>query len=308
LHDERAVRRFLAGLHRPHGRERQRRRPGGGHLRLHQRCRVRRRRPGMSTVTRDQRILAERCDHLRGPGWQQLLAASPCTSPDFPSCAVLAGIDICDFSSRVCNLCLDDEQCVSSVGSGGPVCDGPLFGLDVSGTAVASWTADCPAGDSCISDGSHSSILGICVASFSRCMPESCGGFYCNWDSGACVEVSDIETFPSCVSDADCEEKVCWEGSLCRLPRPARCTPVGQTHNQPCLSAADCSDGEGCQRREPHLWHLSRSELQVGSYGPPWATSDRDRCHKCGSRRCTPRRLNSRPALSTAGCGSARQA
>jgi hypothetical protein len=220
---------------------------------------------------------------IYGPQAGSNFCGVACTSPDFPSCAALAGTgtldasdtdDICNLATRVCDWCLHDEECTSSVGSGGPVCDGPLYGANAAGQYPPGYCgcvldADCPAGDACISDGSHSSFLGICTASFSRCTPESCGGYFCNWDSGACVNVSDFETLPSCVSDADCDEKVCLEGSCVRCKDPARCTPATQTNKQPCQSAADCPDGEGCNSQSNTCGTCLGPTAQGGPYDCP---------------------------------------
>ena len=161
----------------------------------------------------------------------------PCTSPDFPSCAALSGVDICDLTARVCDLCVTDEQCDSSVGSGGPFCDANLPCVSV-GYCGCILDADCPAGDSCLSGGSHSTCLGICTTSFSRCTPETCGPNFCNWDGGACVNVADVLTFPSCVNDADCTGGVCFEGTCVMCDDDADCVHAGETVKTHCCPNA----------------------------------------------------------------------
>jgi len=210
----------------------------------------------------------------------------PCTSPDFPSCAVLTGLDICDIRNRVCDLCVPDEQCVSSVGSGGPFCDYYLPTSPV-GYCGCILDADCPAGDSCLSEGTHSTALGICVPSFSRCTPESCGeGWFCNWDSGACVNLADILSFPSCVNDADCSDPfpVCVEGACVGCGSDADCVHAGQTRATLCCSSgrteAACDGlGEllnicvsGCATDQDCVGNADGPSCQAGQCGCPTST------------------------------------
>ena len=160
----------------------------------------------------------------------------PCTSPEFYSCWTLTGYDICELQDRVCALCVVDEPCMSTLGSGGPFCDVALaVGPGYCGCIL---DADCPARESCLSEHTHSPFLGACTASFSRCTPETCGGLFCNWDSGACVDLPDLVTFPSCVHDADCADGVCFEGACVSCRDDAECVHGGETLNTHCCASA----------------------------------------------------------------------
>jgi hypothetical protein len=114
---------------------------------------------------------------------------------------------------------------MSSVGSGGPFCSNEIF--LTGGVCLCILDADCPAGDSCV---------GICVPSFSRCTPETCDGYFCNWDSGTCVNIWNAETFPSCVVDADCSHGFCVEGTCAGCRDNTDCIHAGQTVATFCCS------------------------------------------------------------------------
>ncbi len=168
----------------------------------------------------------------------QSFCGVPCTSPEFPSCLSLTGYAICDIQSRICGYCEDDEQCMSSVGSGGPFCGGDYNGPPFCACLLDS---DCPAGDSCLAYGpTAKAFLGTCVPTFSRCAPGSCGGFFCNWDTGACVNGSNVESFPSCLNDADCGggAPVCVEGACAECGHDADCVHAGPTRATVCCSRA----------------------------------------------------------------------
>ncbi len=171
----------------------------------------------------------------------------PCTSPAFSSCAALTGVDICNLTLHLCSWCVTDEECESSVGSGGAYCDGEFVNMPPPpGFCGCILDSDCPDGDSCLSYESHSTFLGTCVPTFSRCTPESCGGFFCNWDSGACVNDSNAASFPSCVNDADCSNAVCFEGACVECPGCTAAPGCSGSGCRSCSSPLDCPDDQGC--------------------------------------------------------------
>jgi len=129
----------------------------------------------------------------------------PCTSQSFPSCQAYVGLAVCDSSTGLCSACSSDQQCSTSFGSQGPDCGVDVGGPGLCGCGVDS---DCPAGESCLASAprgsSSSDPFGICTPTPSRCTPGSCGGYFCDWDSGSCVNNANQSYATTCLSDYDC--------------------------------------------------------------------------------------------------------
>ncbi len=190
------------------------------------------RRPGLPPARDEHR--AER------PGKASLsngFCGIPCTSPLAAPCDSLPlGTPICNQGSGLCVQCSADQQCKAAAGAKGPRCDATLGGRGDCGCLLDS---DCPAGKVC----ANGSFLGACELPSPSCTPATCGGSFCNWDSGICGFDLAASPEPSCLTDYDCSHD-----PTARTPTPfcdARGYCVGCRENADCVASGLAALGDG---------------------------------------------------------------
>jgi hypothetical protein len=89
----------------------------------------------------------------------------------------------------------------------------------------------------------------------SRCTPSSCGGYFCNWEDGGCVNGADVTAVPSCLDDYGCGPGAfCVSGACAECRTDADCRALGQAGLEAasatyCCQAGnpDCPNGNICK-------------------------------------------------------------
>ena len=166
---------------------------------------------------------------------------------------------------------------------GGPICD---YGSGGHGNCGCLQDRDCPLGETC----QAGAFLGICTATLAHCSAGSCPGYFCDWDSGTCVNNLTMSTMPSCITDYDCAAlgaigSLCDNGTCIACRSSADCVANGSAaagastcclSGNPACGAASfanntcedvCSDDQDC----------------VGnSYGPSCVVGDAGIAAHCG--------------------------
>jgi len=220
----------------------------------------------------------------------------PCTAPNVPDCASVSNLrnnsgaafdPFCNPSTGLCEPCTSDQQCQADPASGGPVCSD-------AGRCGCRSDSDCPSSQTCQGPPPYYNPFdpapqAICVPSLARCTPDSCGRFFCDWETGECLDAgSSFDPYydKPCLTDYDCASSpyVLYAGLFC--------DPVAQVCTT-CNTNADCaglpsSNGSHCFQEDAGVSScgcLSDADCAGNPAGPVCDTTASDQTfHSCGCR------------------------